>query len=179
MKRITEIDEHIAVIRPKIDLGTTDWTKGEKESIEKCYFEITKVSTGAGRTVDLGCSDCVNSAVNIVKNYLALIANEAPEQKAVQPWSETIKTVEAEAKRIGFDIPENAKLKADKIAAVEAVLELRKQLVSELLKEAGVEVNPDEYTLSQLNEMSLELLEDEDAAGAENAGAETEDDLIG
>jgi hypothetical protein len=73
MEPIKGIASHIKIIREKLDVGGRDWTKIEKEAIAKAYFEITKVSTGKGRVLDVNCESCVVSAVNIIKNYLEAI----------------------------------------------------------------------------------------------------------
>lgn len=83
MEKIAGIDSHIKIVRAKLDAHGHDWTKIEKEAIAKAYFEITKVSTTKGRVLDTGCDSCVMSAVNIVKNYLAVIG-EPVKDKAIK-----------------------------------------------------------------------------------------------
>lgn len=76
MKKIESIVMCIALLEPKFALNTKDWNAKEKEAIAKAYFEITKVSVGKGRSLDLGCSTCVEDATVIIKNYLKAVAKE-------------------------------------------------------------------------------------------------------
>ena len=131
MKRITTIDADIETLQPKFELGTHDWTKDEKLCIESAYFAITKVTTGKGRTVDLGCAECVSSAAQIVKNYIALVEtaeaaeNETKTLRVLPPshnWKDTHKTIDAEAERVGCEFPEDVTRKDDKITHLEAFI---------------------------------------------------------
>jgi len=179
MKRINDIDKHIDKLRPKIAAGGRDWTSSEKEAIEAAYFEITKVSTvrKKGRTLDLGCSSCIESAVNIIKNYIALIqdTDSAPEDGPIE-WRKSVKTIEAYAKELGFKIPKKAKSKQDKIDAVETHIaekitkenedllgsaelseeDQKAQLVEIIKAKSGEEVDPADYTLEELQEFADE-----------------------
>lgn len=172
MNRISEIDKHIDKLRPKIAIGGRDWTKTEKESIEEAYFQITKVSTvrKKGRTVDLGCPECVASAVNIIKNYMALIEGreEASADAGADDWKATTESIEALAEQLGFEFPKSAKKKAQKLAALEAHIAensgaeeegeeddllgepTKEQLIEIIKAKTGEEVDPDDYTLEEL-----------------------------
>jgi hypothetical protein len=183
MKRIHEIDADIDVISPKMQIGASDWTAVEKQHIEKCYYSITKVSVGWGRTVDLGCSDCIQSAVNVIKNYLALVnrteeSNPVPSKapaktvsKSTQDWKASVASVDTHAKALGLSFPKGTKTKAQKIAFVEAQstteqqeeeddllgqdTPTKEQLVAILKAKTGEQLDPEEYTTEEL----LELVE--------------------
>lgn len=122
MKRIPTIEASIKLLQLKLDIDARDWTKSEKSHIEKCYFAITKESVGWGRTVDLGCEECVTSAVNIIKNYLSLVASQ-PQEVEVPEWADTMKTIQAEADAIGFEFAKEHKTKAQRIAALQAFID--------------------------------------------------------
>lgn len=100
------ISAHLKIITPKLRLGAHDWNKAEKEAIAAAYFEITKMSTGIGttgngmtatgllgkgRVLDTGCSSCVNSALSIIKNFLAAAGTPIEPMKAaaVKPTAKT------------------------------------------------------------------------------------------
>ena len=123
MKRIAVIEGSLKVLQPKLDIDARDWTKTEKEHIEKCYHAITKESVGWGRTVDLGCEECVTSAVNIIKNYQNLVASEPKIAEAPEEWAVTVKTVEAKAKEMGFKFEKDCKTKDQKVAALQAFID--------------------------------------------------------
>ena len=120
MKKITTIEESLKTLKPKMDIGASDWTKKEKECIEQCYHEITKVSVGFGRTVDLGCSECVQSAVNIIKNYVAIQERSAtPSLKVVaSDWTKDLKSIQAKADELSYEFAKNCKTKAQRIEAL-------------------------------------------------------------
>lgn len=165
MKRIAAIEENLEAIQPKLDLGSSDWTKTEKEHIEKCYYEITKVSVGRGRTVDLGCQECVQSAVNIINNYQALVLQEeagekAPKAKVVKlvsnataDWRETGKTIEAEAARLAFTFAKKDRTKNQRIAALEAHIAANPVQEETTTDESLDLLGDDEYTPEQLVEI--------------------------
>ena len=159
MKRITTIEENLEAIQPKLDLGSSDWTKTEKEHLEKCYFEITKVSAGRGRTLDLGCKECVQSAVNIIKNYQTLVLQEEADEKApktkvasnaVTDWRETGKTIEAEAARLNFTFTKKERTKDQRIAALEAYIAANPVPEETPTDESLDLLGDDEYTPEQL-----------------------------
>lgn len=179
------IEESIAIITPKMDANGRDWTKNEKLEIEKCYFEITKVSTGTGRSVDLGCSECVESAVNIIRNYRKLVERSeaeegiTPTKEEAVDWTATLKTIATKAKEVNFEIPKEAKTKASQIEALQAFLESteeededdilgekysREQLAAIIKAKTGEEVDLDdpEVTDAALLEYVETLNQDED-----------------
>lgn len=123
MKRITEIEASLKALQPKLDIDARDWTKSEKEHIEKCYHAITKESVGWGRTVDLGCEECVTSAVNIIKNYQNLVASQ-PKAIEVPEWAETLKTIAAKAEEVGYEFAKTCKTKDQKIEALQSYLNI-------------------------------------------------------
>jgi vacuolar-type H+-ATPase subunit I/STV1 len=122
MKRIPQIEASLKALQPKLAIDARDWTKSEKEHIEVCYHAITKESVGWGRTVDLGCEECVSSAVNIIKNYLALVQREEKVVEEVADWKENLKTIAAKAQEVGFEFEKAHKTKVQKIEALEAFL---------------------------------------------------------
>lgn len=119
MKRITEIEASLKALQPKLAIDAKDWTKSEKEHIEKCYHAITKESVGWGRTVDLGCEECVSSAVNIIKNYQAQVASQ-PQTTEAPEWAETLKTIAAKAEDVGYEFAKTCKTKDQKIEALQS-----------------------------------------------------------
>lgn len=121
MKRITEIEASLKALQPKLAIDAKDWTKSEKEHIEKCYHAITKESVGWGRTVDLGCEECVTSAVNIIKNYQAQVASQ-PQTTEAPEWAETLKTIAAKAEEVGYEFAKTCKTKDQKIEALQSYL---------------------------------------------------------
>lgn len=123
MKRITEIEASLKALQPKLAIDAKDWTKSEKEHIEKCYHAITKESVGWGRTVDLGCEECVTSAVNIIKNYQAQVASQ-PQTTEVPEWAETLKTIAAKAEEVGYEFAKTCKTKDQKIEALQSYLNI-------------------------------------------------------
>lgn len=136
MKRIESIESNIKMIQPKLDINAKDWTKDEKTAIAESYFEITKVSTGKGRNLDIGCSSCIEGAVNIINNYLLLSANEEPSSADVwkdespspmepsnKQWRKNQDSIDAAALELGVSFPEDITSKKDKIAALEAHIE--------------------------------------------------------
>ncbi len=122
MKRITEIEASLKALQPKLAIDAKDWTKSEKEHIEKCYHAITKESVGWGRTVDLGCEECVTSAVNIIKNYQAQVASQPQKITEGPEWAETLKTVAAKAEEVGYEFAKTCKTKDQKIEALQSYL---------------------------------------------------------
>lgn len=123
MKRITEIEASLKALQPKLAIDAKDWTKSEKEHIEKCYHAITKESVGWGRTVDLGCEECVTSAVNIIKNYQAQVASQ-PQTTEAAEWAETLKTIAAKAEEVGYEFAKTCKTKDQKIEALQSYLNI-------------------------------------------------------
>jgi hypothetical protein len=123
MKRITEIEASLKALQPKLAIDAKDWTKSEKEHIEKCYHAITKESVGWGRTVDLGCEECVTSAVNIIKNYQAQVASQ-PQTTEAPEWAETLKTIAAKAEEVGYEFAKTCKTKDQKIEALQSYLNI-------------------------------------------------------
>jgi hypothetical protein len=123
MKRITEIEASLKALQPKLAIDAKDWTKSEKEHIEKCYHAITKESVGWGRTVDLGCEECVTSAVNIIKNYQAQVASQ-PQTTEAPEWAETLKTIAAKAEEVGYEFAKTCKTKDQKIEALQSYLDI-------------------------------------------------------
>ncbi len=149
MKRIPEIEKNLNNIQEKLDIGSTDWTKEEKMDIEKCYFEITKVSVGWGRTVDLGCTDCVMSAVNIIKNYQAVVSKaeaEGSEVSTIDDWTSSVKLIQAKAQELGFEFEKSVKTKDQKIEALQNHIS---QLEVEA-EEDQEDILGMEYTMQQL-----------------------------
>jgi hypothetical protein len=164
MKRITEIEASLKALQPKLAIDAKDWTKSEKEHIEKCYHAITKESVGWGRTVDLGCEECVTSAVNIIKNYQAQVASQ-PQTTEAPEWAETLKTIQAEADSLGFEFAKEQKTKAQRIAALQAFIDT---LPTEKVEEEG--------EMSQSTAMEAD---DEDLLGEDLLGAEyTREQLV-
>lgn len=181
MRRIESIEDNLKSIQTKMDQGANDWTKEDKIAIKESYFEITKQSTGVGRNVDTGCPECVMSAVNIIKNYQALVARAeaegSQEAPSVADWKESIKTIEAKAEEVGFEIPKSAKTKTLKIEALEAfllTLEVEDEeeaeeedllgeqsefdKLAEIVKaKTGETVTPEEISLEDLKEYVEEL----------------------
>jgi hypothetical protein len=168
MKRITTIEKDLKQIQQKLDIGANDWTKEEKKHIESAFFEITKVSVGWGRTVDMGCTDCILSAVNTIRNYQALVAREeagteepsVKVQEEITEWKSTSKTVSAEAIRIGLIFTKDAKTKDQKIAQVEAKLaSVQSDADHDDMEDTGEDTEddllgtPNEYTIEQLAEI--------------------------
>lgn len=123
MKRITEIEASLKALQPKLAIDAKDWTKSEKEHIEKCYHAITKESVGWGRTVDLGCEECVTSAVNIIKNYQAQVTSQ-PQTTEAPEWAETLKTIAAKAEEVGYEFAKTCKTKDQKIEALQSYLNI-------------------------------------------------------
>jgi len=166
MKTIKKIDKKIDKLKKKLDIGAKDWTPAEKGTIEECYFEITKVSVGFGRTVDLGCDSCVDSAVSIIKNYIKMSAET--EEESTDEWKETVATIKAKAKELGLAIPKAATTKADKLEAVENFItsqstedeedllgpegdeQTEAQLIAIIKAKTGEAIEPGEHTLEEL-----------------------------
>jgi len=162
MKRIAQIEASLKALQPKLDIDARDWTKSEKEHIEKCYHAITKESVGWGRTVDLGCEECVTSAVNIIKNYQNLVASQ-PQEVEVPEWAETLKTIQAEADSLGFEFAKDQKTKAQRIEALQAFLDSSKYVEEE----------------SEMSQSPAMEADDEDLLGEDLLGAEyTREQLV-
>lgn len=184
MKRIEAIEEDLKLLQPKLDILAKDWTAEEKQAIENAYFAITKVSVGFGRTVDLGCDSCVQSAVNIINNYLGLVkASEAGTQTAQHgsqatstiDWRDTHALIDREASHLKFTFPPEAKTKKEKIKLLEAHMEslqsasqesnvendaqeYTKEQLAEIIKaQTGEEINPEDFTYEQLLETVTEI----------------------
>jgi len=162
MKRIPQIEGSIKALQPKLDIDARDWTKTEKEHIEKCYHAITKESVGWGRTVDLGCEECVNSAVNIIKNYLLSVDDQPKTIEGGPEWTATLKTVAAKAKEVGFEFEKDCKTKDQKIAALQAFIDAQTAEDEEASAQApgpNADDNDDllgeEYTREQLEAIVL------------------------
>lgn len=147
MEKIKAIKQEIKTIRAKLDIGASDWTKDEKEAIAKAYFEITKESTTKGRVLDTGCTSCVASATNIIKNYLTAIDEPVKEETAItaktsepatvgtkdsdkdadlifspkdKEWRKNLDSISAAAKELEFTFDEKDVTKAQRITALEA-----------------------------------------------------------
>lgn len=164
MKRIPEIEGSIKALQPKLEIDARDWTKTEKEHIEKCYHAITKESVGWGRTVDLGCEECVNSAVNIIKNYLNLVKDQPKTIEGGPEWTATLKTVQAKADELNFEFTKEQKTKDLKIAALKAFIDKLAATepetgataqASELDAEDDDLLGEEEYTREQLEAIVL------------------------
>lgn len=61
--------EYLRKILWKVENGKTDFNKEEKDCLREVFEEI-QGWLGKTRTLDLTCSNCVLSAIGIVKNYL-------------------------------------------------------------------------------------------------------------
>jgi hypothetical protein len=143
MKRITSIDVNIKALEPKLAINANDWTKEEKVHIETAYFEITKVSVGRGRIVDLGCRECVQSAVNIINNYIALQDRAKATEDTKEDWTETLKSVHHKAEELGIEFPVKVKKKEAKIQFIIDAMELIGEQETQSVEET-------EYTREQL-----------------------------
>lgn len=180
MKRIPKIEENLKALQPKLDIGARDWTHEEKKMIEESYFEITKVSVGWGRTVDMGCDTCVQSAVNIILNYQAKVQRSEKGEETQHGsgpvttlnWRDTHRTIDAEAASRGFQMPKEAKTKEEKIKALEDHIAKEdavkphaytKEQLAEVIKAlTGEEVNPDDFTYEELLATVNEIENDQD-----------------
>lgn len=162
MKRIQTIEASLKALQPKLEIDARDWTKNEKSHIEKCYFAITKESVGWGRTVDLGCEECVTSAVNIIKNYLSLVASQ-PQEVEVPEWADTMKTIQAEADAIGFEFAKEHKSKAQRIAALQEFIDTHTAKVEEeageMAQNPAMEADDNDDLLGEEEEYSRAQLE--------------------
>lgn len=150
---LTDIEKNISgeikMIRAKLDINASDWSKAEKEAIAKSYHEITRFSTGRGRPVDTGCSSCVSNAVTIIKNFLAAIGKPVkdgtvkPARKAValkdndtdaeaginddehlfapknKDWRKNHDSISEAAAELEYTFAENEVTKAERVAALE------------------------------------------------------------
>lgn len=138
MTKIEVIDTEIQLLLPKLSIKASDFNKEEKEALAKAYFEITKVSTGKGRMLDLGCHSCILNATTIVNNYLLQIApleqpgideheEEEEENKGIQPsdknWRKNLTSIRAAAAELDFEIPAELTVKKDIIKAFEKYIE--------------------------------------------------------
>ena len=125
MKKIEGVEQHIAVIKPKLDIKASDWTKSEKEAIAAAYFKITEHSRGKGRNLDKGCSSCVSGAVTIINNYLFALDEEVEEVKfdEVKPsndkWRKNMDSISEAASELMIEFPEDCVSKKDRIAFME------------------------------------------------------------
>lgn len=139
MKKIESIEQEIALIQPKLDIKASDWTKEEKEAIAKAYFEVTKLSVGRGRNLDLGCVSCISGAVGIINNYLFQLAEDVAEEEINWPedvkekdeeekeefkpsnskWRKNHTSIDEAAGEMAFEFPEGVTSKGDKIEALE------------------------------------------------------------
>ena len=161
MKRIATIEANLKALQPKLDIDARDWTKTEKEHIEKCYHAITKESVGWGRTVDLGCEECVTSAVNIIKNYQKLVASE-PAIIDAPEWAETLKTIAAKAKELHFEFEKTCKNKDQKVAALQAFIDTHTAKVEEagaMAQAPGPDVDDNDDLLGDEADFTREQLE--------------------
>lgn len=179
------IEDDLKAIQPKLDISASDWTAEEKKHIESAYFAITKVSVGWGRTVDTGCSECVQSAVNVIKNYQVIIKRtengeetqqNGSEATTLLNWRDTLKSIDAEAKEQGFEFPKDVKTKDKRIEALEEFIasksekqqkeeveqEYSKEQLAEIVKaKTGEDINACDYTYEQLLQTVTELSEED------------------
>jgi hypothetical protein len=164
MKRITEIEASLKALQPKLDIDARDWTKSEKEHIEKCYHAITKESVGWGRTVDLGCEECVTSAVNIIKNYQTAVASQ-PKAIEVPEWADTLKTIAAKAEEVGYEFAKTCKSKDQKIEALQSYLNV-------------LEAQKEEANSPEVGQEEDEDLLGEDLTAADATTSPTREELV-
>lgn len=130
MRKIEAIETEIQLLQPKLSIKAHDFNKEEKEALSKSYHEITKVSTGRGRMLDLGCDSCIKNAAVIVKNYVdqldvedtediwkdePAVESKSSEEKSDADWKKNNKTINAYAAELGLEFPEEVKTKAQKI----------------------------------------------------------------
>jgi hypothetical protein len=165
MKRITEIEASLKALQPKLDIDARDWTKSEKEHIEKCYHAITKESVGWGRTVDLGCEECVTSAVNIIKNYQTAVASQPKAIEATAVWAATLKTIAAKAEEVGYEFAKTCKSKDQKIEALQSYLNV-------------LEAQKEEANSPEVGQEEDEDLLGEDLTAADATTSPTREELV-
>ena len=81
-----ESTEELEVIRPKAKRKDVDLNDMEKQCLSVVYEEITKKVQKVKRaTLNLSCSSCVRSAINLVYNYITYHEErevEVPQEKA-------------------------------------------------------------------------------------------------
>jgi hypothetical protein len=67
-----EVQESIEVIQAKVLAKQTDFDKNEKLHLANVYEHVTGLPEGGGRkrVLNVGCSACVSTAMNIVHNFL-------------------------------------------------------------------------------------------------------------
>lgn len=164
MKRIAQIEANLKALQPKLDIDARDWTKSEKEHIEKCYHAITKESVGWGRTVDLGCEECVTSAVNIIKNYQTAVASQ-PKAIEVPEWADTLKTIAAKAEEVGYEFAKTCKSKDQKIEALQSYLNV-------------LEAQKEEANSPEVGQEEDEDLLGEDLTAADATTSPTREELV-
>jgi hypothetical protein len=79
-----EINESIEVVKAKVLAKQTDFDKNEKLHLANVYEYVTGLPQAGGkkRVLNVGCSACVSTAMNIVHNFLTYhYIQEPTEQK--------------------------------------------------------------------------------------------------
>ena len=70
MKLTEKSNDSLNKIRPKIIRKAIDLDKQELLYLNEVYMEIQKEVTGKSKPLNMGCSSCINNAVNIVHNFV-------------------------------------------------------------------------------------------------------------
>lgn len=74
--------QSLEMIRKKIEIKAIDFNSNEFNALADVYFEITRFSTGKGMTLSKGCSGCIPSACQIVRNYIENFETKDPQPAA-------------------------------------------------------------------------------------------------
>ena len=116
-----EVKESIEVVKVKVLAKQTDFDKNEKLHLANVYEYVTGLPQAGGkkRVLNVGCSACVSTAMNIVHNFLTYhYIQEPTEQKTatVQKISVQVDSLEdltrneliQQVKEQGLKMPRNA-----------------------------------------------------------------------
>lgn len=95
MKISQEANESLNKIRSKVMRKAIDLDKQEVLYLAEVYAEVTKESTGKAHVLNLGCSSCVNNAVNILYNFVMFHEEKQSERTESKPSIEMVSVPKA------------------------------------------------------------------------------------
>lgn len=72
----------IELIKDKVLSNNFKLSKDEQLVLSECYFEITKIATGKGKVLSLGCQGCLLTAYTVIQNFIKYHYTQQEEPKA-------------------------------------------------------------------------------------------------
>lgn len=60
----------IQLIHDKVMRNDFKLTKDEERIVVDCFFKISKIATGKGKVLNIGCKGCFFTAYTVIQNYI-------------------------------------------------------------------------------------------------------------